>query len=209
MDHKLDPNRKGAHGLLLRHARRDPILPGDSVFVANLTDDGRREALAFGETLKPFQCGGIYASPIPRCMETARLLLEGWGQNDEPVRPAEVMLDAFVRVKETVKAQFEVGDADRLILDLAAGKSLDGFHSLEIGARNLLSFMLDRMSPDTLTVFVTHDALVIPFRAYFLGEHFSKTAWFPCLGSTAVFADQDGVYLNDVLIFPPNAAPPA
>lgn len=192
----LEPSAPGAHGLLIRHAERESIDGSVSVWEAGLTPTGRTNALAFGKALAPFSFGGAFASPIPRCMDTAALILEGWGHGKENVRADWLLLNAYVQDKESVKAQFEVKDSDQLILDHVAGAPLHGFLPIAQGSVHLLSEMTKRMKDGALTLFVSHDALLMPFAAHFLGESFSKSNWFSCLHGAAVWASETGTYIN-------------
>ena len=192
----LNPAAPGAHGLLVRHAARENIDDSVSVWEANLTPKGEADALTFGRSLTPFSYGGAYASPIPRCMNTAALILEGWGHGSKTVQADWLLLNAYVRDKAAVKAQFEVRDSDQLVLDHVAGESLHGFSPIAEGSALLLSEIRQRMRPGTLTLFVSHDALLMPFFAHFFGQRFSKASWFPCLHGAVILDSEDGAYIN-------------
>jgi len=65
--------------LLLRHAERNHITPGDKDFGAHvgLTDRGRRQAIALGKTIPAIGDALYFSSPVGRCMETAKCISEG------------------------------------------------------------------------------------------------------------------------------------
>jgi len=192
----LDPSRAGAAGLLIRHAERDPILTGESVWEARLTEKGRTDARAFGERLSGFACNGAFASPIPRCMDTASLILNGWGHKDQRVTCDPLFLEAYINDGNRVRELFETCDPYRLILDHVDGMALPGFHSVADGSRLLLTSLLSRMRPGTLTLFVTHDSILMPFKYHYTRERWSADNWFPYLGGAAVYADDSTVLVD-------------
>ena len=198
--HKLDPAVSGAQALLIRHAKREPILSADTVWDARLTDEGRLDAQSFGAALAPFSFGGAFASPIPRCMETAALILDGWGHPQKTVQSDWFLLNAYVRDKAAVKAQFEVHDSDQLVLDHVAGMPLDGFFSPQEGSKRLLREIAMRMAPDALTLFVSHDALLMPLYAHYFGARFSKATWFPCLHGAVISKSDSGICIDGALV---------
>ena len=197
MQRYLDPSdAESAQALLIRHAKREPIRRGDSVWVAALTDEGREDARRYGETLRPFAFGGVYSSPVPRCLETARLLVEGWGYADAAVRTEQFLLSAYVSNPSLAKNLFADSDPFQLILDQLDEDALPGFHTLENGSCAILNEIEGRATAGALTLFVTHDALIMPFRAFFLGDAYHRDSWLPFLGNAAIVLRKEGVFID-------------
>jgi hypothetical protein len=196
MKQTINSDQQGARALLIRHAKRDPIARGESVWLAKLTPEGRQDARAYGAGLRDSVFGGAYSSPIPRCLDTARLILEGWGYSNETVVPDRFLLSAYVKERETVKGQFAALDPFQLILDQIAGKTIPGFLSLEEGSWILLNEMKKRTVPGALTLFISHDALLMPFRTHFLGDTFSREKWLPFLGSAAIVVEENSISID-------------
>ena len=65
--------------LLLRHGDREQIPQGEFGNEILLNVKGKQKSLAFGEALREFPIKRILTSPIPRCVQTAELISEGFG----------------------------------------------------------------------------------------------------------------------------------
>ena len=77
----------GTEQLLLRHGPADQSAPDAFIGRTNpaLTEQGREIAKAAGRRLSHLQIGGVYTSPLIRCVQTGRLL----GRENLPVETVE------------------------------------------------------------------------------------------------------------------------
>lgn len=186
--------RKGAFGLLIRHGAREPITTeNNNMLGAQLTEEGRKQARKLGERLKGQRPHVFYASPVTRCVDTNLCILEGMGfppdEAGKRAQPQRVLAEAFMEDTETAKGVFRLKEPEEVILDYLRGKEVPGFGPIEKGATQLLDFIKETIQPGTLSVFVTHDALVMPFRQHFLGDKYTRESWLPFLGGCVVYEE--------------------
>ncbi|MBN2342768.1 MAG: histidine phosphatase family protein [Deltaproteobacteria bacterium] len=186
---------KSAVGVMLRHADREPIVAGKDAHLAQLTDAGRASAHRLGRELQLYPLAGVYSSVIERCVDTGKHLLAG-AEIDDVVIPDATLSSGYIENWEIAKIEFARRDPSRIILDYLSGEQISGFGSIADGSRRMLQFMRERMEVGKLSLFVTHDALAMPFMQHFLGEQFSEEKWFPVLGAIIVTANASGVFVN-------------
>lgn len=157
IDRFIDLHSAGGVTLFVRHAERFPLMTASDVFQAGLTDSGIRQARVFGESLaQHFRIDSLIASPIQRCVDTARHLLEGAGL-DLPIQAHWWLFSPFLRSKN--------GHAD--------GVRMTVNDSMTIYDRNRLDILLRRIKApsDTgaINLVIAHDTTVLPVLAYLLG----------------------------------------
>ena len=196
----IDPSRNGGYGLLIRHGKREPITRKVGMLEAQLTAEGRTESRALGRRLRELSPNLFCSSPVQRCIDTNCCILEGLGMDKETARQRVVydliLAEGFMADPAAGKEAFRRQDPEQLILDYLAGKPVPGFCSVEEGAVRLLNFVRDALRPGTLSVFVTHDALVMPFRQHFLGDTYSRDRWAPPLGGCVIYTEGDRTWID-------------
>ena len=71
--------------IVLRHAKREEITDATNSLNVPLVDEGRKMAVKLGEKLSSRFMYNLYHSDVPRCIETAYLILQGIreSKNDE------------------------------------------------------------------------------------------------------------------------------
>ena len=200
----VDTTRSGAYGLLIRHGAREPITADTNMFGAQLTEEGRAQAKALGARLQGRRPHGFYASPVKRCIDTNLCILEGLGMVGEEarmtVKPHSVLGEAFMTDPDVGKASFGLKKPEQLVLDYLDGESVPGFGTIERGARIILDFVRANIVPGTFSVFITHDALVMPFRQHFLGDRWSSENWGPPLGGCVIYTEENRTWINGRII---------
>ena len=198
----IDASRPGAYGLLVRHAEREPITPGADVLSVPLTPFGLESAKQFGALFRHHSTRFFYSSPVGRCMDTLIAILEGLGFSPKEAArkatPHRIMADAYINDPEKAKHVYVAKDPEQTILDYTAGAETPGFAPVGRGARTLLNFILDHMENKTLSLFVTHDALIMPFKKHFVGEHFSRDNWLPFLDGCVIYREENRVFVDDI-----------
>jgi len=199
--HELySPGRAGSWGLLIRHAERPEITDPARALELGLTEEGRAAALALGRALAAVELvpEKVWSSPVDRCLDTAARVLSGAADLDlEQTRPrvqAELELAmATTADGEQVARQFMRRDAYELILEQLAGDApLPGFRSVADGAGRLLAATLDHLKPGQLTLFVSHDALIMTLQRHYLARRFTREEWLPFLEGSVLFAGDAG-----------------
>ncbi len=192
----IDTSRSGAYGLLIRHSAREPITTdNNNMFGAQLTENGRERARQLGARLQGQRYHVFYSSPVTRCVDTNICIIEGLGFDSGEARrlaqPRKIMAEAFMVEPETAKGVFRLKEPEQVILDYLEGRDVPGFGPIEEGADRLLDFILNTIQPGTVSVFVTHDALVMPFKQHFLGDKYTRNDWLPFLGGCVIYQEGD------------------
>ncbi|MBN2803917.1 MAG: histidine phosphatase family protein [Deltaproteobacteria bacterium] len=201
MKHYLELNSGDSQALIIRHGEREPITTSDTVWHAKLTGQGKLDAVEFGKTLHPLKPAALYSSPIPRCIDTASSIVKGCNVELFEIVPERMLLEAYIKDGKLAETQFKTRDPYELILDQLERKDIPGFYTVEEGSVRLLNYIKKVMVKGKLTIFVTHDAILMPFKAHFLNRKYNKEDWFPFLGNASVRIDKDGnTFINNTPI---------
>ena len=155
---------KADAALVLRHAEREDIPLGTFVVDVPLTDAGVASAERLGATLSGIR-PLVYASasPVPRCVSTAKAMLRGGG------RPEEVALDwrlggpgPFVVDEEVSGALFlKTGILEIVRHQLTLAEPPAGMRPTFEGINLLLELTTSNLrSRGRLNIYVTHDAIL-------------------------------------------------
>lgn len=157
--------------LLLRHAERPSIAPGELGTDLPLTDRGRRHAEVLGAVLGS-RLLSIATSPVRRCRETAEALQRGSGLGSA-ITIDRLLGDPGVYVLDPELAweHWQRLGHEAVIKHLAStDRPLPGLAPPDEAARQLAWHMARSLigSPPGLHVFVTHDAVLYPTAARLL-----------------------------------------
>jgi broad specificity phosphatase PhoE len=159
---------RGAWSLLLRHADRPPIPPGEFGDDLEITDQGRRRARALG-VLFGDRLIRVVSSPVRRCVGTAEAILSGAGIQVAVERdcrlgdPGPWIVDARI-AGEVFRARGTAGVVEGQL----AGHCLPGMRSLHAGTTMLLDLLVGYGHGDGVSVMVTHDSVIAPFVGHLL-----------------------------------------
>jgi broad specificity phosphatase PhoE len=164
IDRFLDLHATGGVTLFVRHAERYPLQTFADVFQAGLTDGGIRQSISFGQRLaSQYRIGSLITSPIQRCVDTARHLLDGAGL-DIPIQAHWWLFSPFLRSKN--------GHAE--------GVRMYSGESVTVYDRHCLNILLRRVKAPSETgvvnLVIAHDTTVLPILAYLLGYETVTTA---------------------------------
>ena len=181
----LPPLPEGTPGdrpvaLLLRHAERPPIAPGEHGTDLALTAHGRRSAERLGATLRP-RILSLSTSPVRRCRETAEAMRRGAGL-DIDIVDDRLLGDpgVFVTDPELAWTHWQTMGHEAVVEHIArAGHPLPGLappvHAAHQLARHLVRALQD--SPVGLHIFVTHDAVLYPTISRLLAGTYGQPGW--------------------------------
>ena len=201
---RIDDNKPGAYGLLIRHGERDEVEAGSIGVDAQLTENGCQTARELGQSLAHIPLNKVITSPIDRCFDTGVCFCEGYGLSAEEagktVARDMAVTAAYVNDSEQMKKTFATRPIEQVILDQLSGADLPGFRSLEEGSRFLLDFMTSHMAEKSLSVFVSHDAIVMPFQAHFCSKSFSMSNWVGYLEGSVVYMEGGDVMVDGVSV---------
>ena len=196
----INPQHPGAWGLFLRHAERFPIESADDVFRAGLTDQGRRDAHALGRALRHLPIAAAISSPVQRCIDTARHILEGYGMSatdaDARVTSDDTLLEGFIENGRLAREEFTRLDPIHAILEHLEGATIPGLRSVKTGAEQLLHFSLSHLRDNALTLFLTHDSIIMPLRRHWCGTRYSLEKWQPFLSGALIHQTPDAVTVD-------------
>ncbi|MCP4197745.1 MAG: histidine phosphatase family protein [Proteobacteria bacterium] len=200
MKYHIDTQLPGAYGLLIRHGERDEVKPGSIGMEAALTERGREMSRELGQSLAQVPLNKIITSPIDRCFDTGLCLYEGLGLSAKEAENKVVrnmaVAAAFVSDPEMARKTFSSGSPEQVILNQLSGKEIPGLRSLAEGSRHLLDFMTGHMAAKSLTIFVSHDAIIMPFQSHFSAKPFSSSNWLDFLEGSMVYADNGNIVID-------------
>ncbi|MDM8549531.1 histidine phosphatase family protein [Desulfobacterales bacterium HSG2] len=157
--------------LLIRHSVRYPIPPGDHGTHVPLTPEGILLAEEWAGQLNR-HIGRIYSSPVGRCVETGRAVLNGIGQNKRTVHTDPALSDSFVHDVDAAWPVFMEHSPIWVMNRLLQNIPVPGMVPVEQGVNRIMTFMFSNLS-DTrpcLNLYITHDTLLSPVVCYLLGR---------------------------------------
>lgn len=150
--------------LLLRHAERPPLAPGEHGTDLALTAHGRRCAELLGATLGP-RILSISTSPVRRCRETADAIRRS-ANLDLDIIADPLLGDPGIFVVDPALAWHHwqtLGHQAVLEYLAHAEQPLPGLAPAGHAARQLIAHMARSLdAPPGLHIFVTHDAILYP-----------------------------------------------
>jgi hypothetical protein len=165
--------------MLLRHAARPPIPPGEVGNELALTEEGfvlaRQLGLLLGERL-----AALHSSPVLRCMQTAEALREG-SRSSLDIHPDRMLgaPGAFIRDERLGGQTLQRLGLESFLEHLISGDGvLPGIAEPSSAVSALVGHMLDRSGAIRgLHVFVTHDSLLAPTVARALHYPLARADW--------------------------------
>lgn len=172
----IDNNNKNI--ALIRHTERYEIPDGELGNDVNITPNGIKMANDFGKLLKNKNLLKIYTSPVKRCVHTAGIIVEGYGKNIEIVsssmlgNPSAYIKDSKLAFEKMNETSFFNG-----YLDLINGKERPGFYSLQEGSERLDNFMKETSSENGLTLYISHDIVILYYIFFKTQKIYSQENW--------------------------------
>ena len=192
--------------LLVRHAERNHITPGDPDYGAHvgLTERGRKQAFSLGWVIPADGDICFFSSPVGRCVETAECIGKGRAsaQGVAQAEPSQVQkLDClaefyvqdYTAYEQVLRAGFYEGICAWLENETLKGARgiREAFFPLASRSEEMLSMMLEKGSA-RFNIFATHDAWVVPCLTHFCGIRFTPQRWMNFLTGMAVVTDAKG-----------------
>lgn len=186
--------------ILLRHAERTPIDLDDYTKKVILTKTGILSSIELGKFLVKYHITKIFSSPIHRCVETAKKILKGADLINKSIIRENLLGDpgCFVINANLASQQFRKSGTIGTILNFIHKKKLPGFCELSIGASNLLSLLIQNLpkQDNSLNIFVSHDAIIMPFISNYIKWEFSKQSWHHYLEGLLIFKKKNRIYIK-------------
>ena len=188
-----------AVAIVMRHAEREEIPPGEFGIDIPLTKRGIAEAARLGSLLSARGPVCVMSSPVPRCVETAEAVLLGADSAGEATLdrrlgdPGPFVVDPAV-----AGALFlETGILDIVRRQLSGRKPPAGMRETSEGVDLLLDAADDAMrSGSRLNILVTHDAILAVLVARLYGVQIDEMTWPGYLDGLVLWQDADVLRFN-------------
>ncbi|MBK7760582.1 MAG: histidine phosphatase family protein [Deltaproteobacteria bacterium] len=179
--------------LLVRHADRGPIPPGDPGNDLPLLPEGVERARALGRVIGG-RLGLLRSSPVPRCAQTAAAIAAGAAQSPAIVLDTHLG-DPGVYVEQGgagLGAWQAIGH-ERVVEHIIAGVRLPGLADPLPASRRLYEHLVTTAGgAPGVHVYVTHDLLVAAAAAHWLGVPLTRADWPVFLEALVLGVDDDG-----------------
>ncbi len=166
IDNLLEAHPAGGVAFFMRHAERYPIDDAHDVIHSDLTENGFLAAHHFGERLgAALPIGLISSSPLARCRNTCRAILEGAGQTKR-VHGYWWLFSPNLRARGAAAKNGRVKG-----VQFWSGSVQDGPKSIYLTERMALLSRRIRTPSQAgeIYLYVAHDTTVLPLLAYLLG----------------------------------------
>ena len=172
--------------LLIRHAEREQFLSGAFGNESPLTKKGHEDAVIFGKSLSGHNVNHIYCSPLIRCVQTAKGIVEGLGYYVDITLTSQLGNPGF-HVSDAAKAgpAYLIASAQEVYRKFTTGEHLEGFTPLEVLKEKGLNYIINLTKESGVTLFVSHDALIAHL-AYACGLADYSTRWVDYLDGLAI-----------------------
>lgn len=165
--------------ILLRHGARESIPEGSVGYDLPITPAGRLQAEHLGTRLGP-DLRALFSSPLARCTETAAALARG-AEVDLPIRTSKLLGDpgAFVADDQLAWTNWQELGHEGVMRHLGRrSEALPGMVPRAQATATLRDWMLQEAGEEPgFHLFVTHDALVLPFAAELEDRVFEEEEW--------------------------------
>jgi broad specificity phosphatase PhoE len=164
--------------LLLRHGDREQIPQGEFGNEIMLNEKGRERSLSFGEALKEFSVNRIFTSPIPRCVQTAKLIAKGFGRELEIIQTKSLGDPGLHTADEKIAGEFYLTHGFHEILRrFMRDESVPGVPDKKHFTNIMTEFLHQSAEENGLTVFITHDSLIAMYRFCMDGTVYTVDNW--------------------------------
>jgi broad specificity phosphatase PhoE len=147
--------------VMIRHADRNKIPDGAFGNDVLLNNIGKEHALEFGSELSNLKINKIFTSPIPRCVETSELIVQGYKQAVS-IEQTQALGDPGLHVEDdelTGKFYLEYG-FDEMYSRFMNNISIPGVPSPQQFYQLMTKYITKRTLNNGITLFVTHDSLI-------------------------------------------------
>jgi len=169
-----------SYALIIRHAERPNFSVLNFRRDTHITKKGRDDALKLGKWLHGQHLTGIYSSPILRCVQTCRGIIEGADpvNHDITTRARLGEPGSYIVHPLLVYPYFLISDVPEIIKKFIVRGKMSGFCSLRDGSVGIIrEIAADVSRGKARNLYVTHDAVLAPFISFFTGEKFAGDRW--------------------------------
>lgn len=177
---------EGRCALLIRHAEREQFPSGSLGNEVLLTNKGYEDAISFGRSLSGHTVNHIYCSPLIRCVQTAKGIVDGLGYSVDITLTSQLGHPGF-HITDAAAAgpAYLNASAQDVYRKFAAGELLEGFTSPEMLKEKGLDYIVNQTTGGGITLFISHDSLIAHL-AYACGLADYTTKWVDYLDGVAI-----------------------
>jgi broad specificity phosphatase PhoE len=185
--------------ILMRHADRGRIISGVNEDEP-LNELGIKNSIEFGKKLRRYDSVKIFTSPIGRCIRTGEAILQGIEKNGHILQSNMLGEPGpFVFDKELAKGAFKEFSTRGVVKNQIARVEMAGIRPLEEGCellRSLIESEININAKNNLLIFITHDAIIVPFIHLYTGEMFDKEHWIAFSDGAIIMKDKENIQMN-------------
>ena len=191
----------GPIALLIRHAEREEIPAGKFGRNCPITENGVRCSKELGERYLRGRLDSIHVSPLPRCKQTAEAIIEGV---PTPTGKSIVIEHSnllgepglFVMDGKAAGKYFLEHGTKKVMAQMLNGEKLPGIRNISKGSKLLLNHILDKtVGVDGCHLFVSHDAIIIPFIHELMEGGYRLSRWLAPLDGCMLYTDDSHVIM--------------
>lgn len=167
------------NAVFIRHTQRYEIEDGQQGDHVNITPNGKKMAVEFGKKLKKYNLNAIYTSPVKRCIHTSEKILEGY-EKEIDIFPSKMLGDPSAYIKNIEIAQKtlkKMNFSEEYLSYLKNENPRPGFYSLKEGSERLQSFLNEKTNKNGITLFISHDLVILYYIYYRNRKIYTKDNW--------------------------------
>lgn len=184
---------------IIRHAEVGTAPSGQGDNDRGISKQGRKEAEALGRELASHPGGLrlVKSSPVGRCVDTARALLSGAGRSLKIVQSRVLgSPGCFVVDGDLAYRNFRRYGVDGVVQRLLEGSKLIGMRSVADGVALLLDEVVtDLKRLSGLGLYISHDAILVPFVLHTTGRMTTRGNWISFLDGVSLWQEGNGLFM--------------
>ncbi len=164
--------------MLIRHADRERIPDGEFGNEIPINEKGKKNAIAFGEKLQGKDVNRIFTSPIHRCIQTAEHISLGYNKKLDIITSKCLGDPGLHTEDELIAGEFYLKHGfDELYRRFVDGETIPGVASHANYHLAMTKFLEENTKDPGLTIFVTHDSLIVFYDFCLSGKIYNKENW--------------------------------
>ena len=184
---------------IIRHAEKLIKTKNKAENSIILTEKGKKNAKDFGREFLTLynDLSFIKTSPIKRCVKTAELVLQGANKNLEIILSNNLGdPGVFVIDNNLASELFKNNSCEKIVQYQIERKNLDGMRDIKSGVRILLEEILSNLKNiGERGIYITHDAILVPFISYLTGDLDPSTNWIDYLEGIYIWTQNEDSFL--------------
>ncbi len=181
--------------LFIRHAERHFSSDPRDDFKCLLTEQGIKDARAFGEELSKLnkKIEVIKTSRIERCVQTAKAIIDG-AQSDSSIIFSKKLGDPGVFVNDeklAFQTFIDIGILP-LVQKLVSGEDLPGLLQIELAVKHFLEeVMTDLLEHEGIILYISHDAIIGSIASYLSSIPLNSENWITYLNGLSFYNHEE------------------